>query len=219
MKKSILIIAFAIVFLMNGLTAYGESPHTIFDDKILLEGYSEKYAEEPMEILLVMMQDDTLTSYKMAAAVRVFKEKFSREIFTKEKAQAERILWRRLNRTDSSFVKIEIMHTLCIMDRYRYFKYLIPDMIQELDHYNKAVNELCYDYINEIIKSGHNRPREATVVFNTLRKILFLSRKKLKNIKDPGPRLKQKLELIRWSVKILGNAQLKRLPSEVINLL
>ncbi len=62
-------------------------------------------------------------------------------------------------------------------------------------------------------------PREARIVFDTLRKILFLSRKRLGNITVPNKRLKQKLELLRWSIRILGTQELKRLPSEVINLL
>ena len=128
------------------------------------------------------------------------------------------MLIRRLNRTDSAFVQVEIMHTLCLMDRYKYFKSMVPALIQKLDHYNSVVNELAYYGLNNIT-SGHDRPREARIVFNALRDILFLSRKRLGNIKDPDERLTQKLKLLRWSIKILGNEELRKLPKEVINLL
>ena len=44
--------------------------YTIFDDKMLLDGYAEKYAKLPKEILLEMIKDETLNSYRTAAAVR-----------------------------------------------------------------------------------------------------------------------------------------------------
>ena len=191
----------------------------IFDDKALLAGYAEKYEDEPRDILLAMITDDSLGAYKCAAAVRVFKERFSAEVFSKEKNAVEKILLRRLNRTDSTFVEVEIMHTLCLMDRYKYFSSLVPILIQKLDHYNEAVNEMAYMSLMDIIDMGHGRTREARIIFNILRKVLFLSRKKLSTIKEPGPRLKQKLELLRWSIKVLGSQELKRLPKEVINLL
>ncbi len=200
-------------------TATAENRYTIFDDKMLLDGYAEKYQNEPKEILLAIIEDETLSSYKTAAAVRVFREKFSQEIFSREKKAAERILWRRLNRTDSIFVQIEIMYTLCVMDRYKFFKYFAPSLIQALDHYNTTVNELAYNALQDLIKTSHNKPREARIIFNALRKTLFLSRRKLRNITKPGKRLEQKLELVRWSVKILGTDELKRLPSEVLNFL
>ncbi len=206
-------------FLHGAVTAAGQSEDAIFDDKMLLEGYADKYRSEPREILLAMIRDETLSPYKMAAAVRVFKENHSREIFNKDKREAERVLWQRLNRTDSVFVEVEIMHALCVMDRYKYFKHLVPDLINTLDHYNRTVNEMAYASILEIIESGHNRPREARIVFNTVRRILLLERRELKDIKEVDKRLQQKLDLIRWSVKILGTSELKHLPSEVLNLL
>lgn len=199
--------------------SFADEQHTIFDDKMLLDGYAEKYKEESKEILLAMIKDDTLSPYKMASAVRVYKENFADETFGREKNLTLKALLRRLNRCDSSFVKIEIMHTLCILDRYRYFKSMVPALIRKLDHYNSTVNELAFESINAIIKTDKPRPREARIVFNALRKMLFLSRNRLKQIDTPSEKLKRKLDLLRWSIKILGNQELKRLPSEVINLL
>jgi len=193
--------------------------NTIFDDRMLLNGYTKKYSDLSKETLLAMIKDDTLTPYRSAAAVRVFKEKFSGEVVSREKKSVEKTLLRRLHRTNSPFVQVEIMHTLCQMDRYRYFKPMVPALIQKLDHYNAAVSEIAFDSLNQVIETGSNRPREARIVFNTLRKILFLSRKRLATIKEPAPKLTKKLKLLRWSIKVLGNQELKKLPKEVINLL
>lgn len=193
--------------------------NTIFDDQMLLKGYTEKYRDLTKETLLAMIKDDTLTPYRCAAAVRVFKETFSAEVVSKEKKIIEKYLLRRLHRTDSPFVQVEIMHTLSQMDRYRYFKSMVPALIQKLDHYNAAVNDIAFDSLNQIIEIGSNRNREARIVFNTLRKILFLSRKRLATVKEPDSRLTKKLKLLRWSIKVLGNQELKKLPKEVINLL
>jgi len=190
----------------------------IFSDQLLLDGYTQTYRSEPKEVILAMIQDDTLDDYKMAASVRVFRSKFSQELFLREKRALEKILLRRLNRTDSIFVEIEVMLTLCHMDRYKYFVSMIPTLIQKLDHYNKTVNEIAYQGINELLKN-QNRTREARIVFNTLQKNLFLSRKRLSNIKEPDEKLKQKLSLLRWSIKILGTEELNKLPKEVIPLL
>ena len=196
-----------------------QSDYTLFDDKALLDGYAQKYAEETKEILLEIIKDDTLTPYMTAAAVRVFKDKYAKDVFPKEKSGTERILLLCLQRSDSSFVKAEIMHTLCILDRFKYFNSLVPDLIQLLNHYNTTVNEMAFQSLQDLFASKHNRPREARIVFNTLRKMFFLSRKRLQNVKTPSPRLKQKLEILRWSIKILGTQELKKLPPEVINLL
>lgn len=191
----------------------------IFDDKMLLEGYFKRYQDYPQETILEMIKDDTLSSYRMAAAIRVFREKFSVEVVSNAKVQIEKILLRRFNRTDSSFVQVEIMATLCQMDRYRYFKAMVPVLIQKLDHYNDTVNEMAFNSLNSLLEAGTKRPREARIVFNTLRKVLFLSRKRLANITEPGPKLTQKLKLVRWSIKILGIQEIDKLPKEVINLL
>ncbi len=193
--------------------------NSIFDDKQMLNGYADKYASEDRELLLAVIQDETVTPFKTAAAVRVFKEKYCEEIFTKEKRAAERILLRRLNRTDSPFVQVEIMHTLCLMDRYKYFDSMVPLLITKMDHYNDAVNEMAFDGINNIIEEGNNRPREARIVFNILRRQFFLSRGHLANLAEPDPHLIQKFQILRWTLKVLGTQEIRRLPKEVINLL
>jgi hypothetical protein len=193
--------------------------YTIFDDKMLLDGYADKYSDVPKEILLEMIKDDTLASYKSAAAVRVFNEKYGVEVVSREKNIILKTLLRRLNRTNSPFVQVEIMFTLIKMDRYRYFASMVPALIQKMDHYNVTVNELSFHYLNNITDAGTKRSREARIVFNTLRKVLFLSRKRLATIVEPGPKLTQKIKLLRWSIKILGSQELKRLPKEVLHLL
>src|ERR1700722_5845670 len=71
----------------------------IFDDNALLAGYTQKYADEPRDILMAMIADDSLGSYKCTAAVRVFKEKYANEVLSNEKANIIKILIRRLNRS------------------------------------------------------------------------------------------------------------------------
>ncbi len=191
----------------------------IFDDKMLLDGYAKKYNALTKEILLLMIQDDTLTSYKIAAAVRVFKEKFSREVVARDKIIFEKFLLRRLNLSDSPFVQVEIRHTLCRLDRYKYFKAMVPALIQKLDHYNSTVNEIAFNSLVDITENGNSRAREARIVFNTLRKVLFLSRKRLATTSEPDTKLTQKLKLLRWSIKVLGTQEINKLPKEVIHLL
>ncbi len=185
---------------------------------MLLQGYTEKYSEKTKDILLAMIKDEELKSYMCAAAIHAFREKYGNEIFGAEKAAVEKILLRRLSRSDSSFIVLEVMWTLCTIDRYKYFESMVPALIQMIDHYNEAVNDYAFNAVNEIIK-GQKRPREARIVFNTLRKNLFLSRKKYANIKEPGAKLKQKLELLRWAIKILGTQELQKLPAEIIDFL
>ena len=192
---------------------------TIFDDTLLLEGFTKRYEEESKETLLAMIQDETIDDIKVAAAVRAFRKRYALEIFSKEKEAAEHILIRQLNRSQSAFIDLEIMHTLCLMDRYKYFHSFIPQIIQKLDHYNDTVNESAYNATMEIIEKGNNRAREARIVFNTLRNILFLSRKRLAQVETPNQRLQQKLTILKWSIKILGSQEIKRLPKEVLNLL
>ena len=191
---------------------------TIFDDKALLEGYTQKYIDESRDILLAMIADDSLGAYKCTAAVRVFKEKYANQVLSNEKANIIKILIRRLNRSDSPFVQVEIMHTLIVLDRFQYFDGMVPALIQKMDHYNPVVSTLAYEDLLEITKDSLY-PREARIVFDTLRKIFFLSRNRLQNITTPDEKLQQKLDLLRWSIRILGTQELKRLPSEVINLL
>jgi len=190
----------------------------IFDDKALLAGYEQKYADETRETLLAMIADDSLGAYKCAAAVQVFKEKYANEVLSNEKSGIIRVLIRRLNRSDSPFVQVEIMHTLIVLDRYQYFEAMVPALIQKMDHYNRVVSKMAYEELLEITKDSLYS-REARIVFETLRKILFLSRNRLQNITVPDEKLRQKIDLLRWSIRILGTQELKRLPSEVINLL
>ena len=91
-------------------------------------------------------------------------------------------------------------------------------LIQKMDHYNNVVSANAYEALDSITK-GSTRAREARVVFNIIRKTLFLSRKRLENVNEPDDRLKAKLSLLRWSIKVLGTQELKRLPSGVIRLL
>ena len=190
----------------------------IFDDKALLEGYTQRYKDEPRDILLAMIADDSLGAYKCTAAVRVFKEKYANEVLSHEKSNILRILIRRLNRSDSPFIHVEIMHTLIVLDRYQYFESMVPALIQKMDHYNPVVSHMAYEDLLAITKDSLY-PREARIVFETLRKIFFLSRNRLQNITIPDRKLRQKLDLLSWSIRILGTQELKRLPSEVINLL
>ena len=193
--------------------------YPIFDDKKLLEGYIRKYNNLSKEILLEMIKDDRLNQFKSAAAVRIFNKKYSNEVVSREKRVVEKVLWRRLKRTFSPYVQIEIMYALIKIDRYRYFHSMVPLLIQKLDHYNHIVNEISFDHLDDLTKNSNHRPREARIVFNTLRKVLFLSRKRLAEVTTPSEKLKRKLSLLRWSIKTLGNQELKRLPKEVISLL
>ena len=47
----------------------------------------------------------------------------------------------------------------------------------------------------------------------------ILSRKRLAEVKEVSIPLAQKLKLLRWSIKIIGTQELKKLPKEVIPLL
>ena len=220
-KTIVILSIYAVTYCSNNAPAAAQAPltNTIFDDQMLLEGYTKKYDEFSKETLIAMIKDDTLTPYRSAAAVRVFQRKYSEEVVSHEKRGIEKILLRRLHRSNSPFVQVEIMYTLCQMDRYRYFKSMAPALTQKLDHYNSAINENAFSNLNKLIESGSNRKQEARIIFNTLRKMLFLSRKRLAEVKEPSAQLAMKLKLLRWSIKVLGNQELKKLPKEVINLL
>ena len=144
MKKLAFILVNILFTAFLPLRAFSQPEYAIFDDKMLLDGYAKKYADESKETVLAMMRDDGLTPYMSAAAVRVFREKFSKEIFAPQKSIIEKILLHRLNKSDSNFVKIEVMFTLCTMDRYKYFESMVPAMVQLLDHYNNTVSELAF---------------------------------------------------------------------------
>ena len=192
---------------------------SIFDDTQQLNGFATRYKQEPMGVLLAMIKDETLDPYRTAAAVRVFRENYYDQVFLRDKILLEKTLLRRLSRTGSPFLQVEIMHTLCLLNRYKYFNSMVPALIQKLDHYNSTVNELAYESLRDLTSLEHPKAREARLVFNVLRKTLFLSRRKLANVTEPSQQLKQKLEILRWAIKILGTEELNRLPQEVIHLL
>ena len=193
--------------------------NAIFDDNMLINGYAAKIAAAQKDFLLAMINDDSLMAYRKAAAVRVFREKFAGQIVSKERAIIERVLLRQLELAASPFVQVEIMHTLLLMDRYRYFDSMVPALIQKMDHYDDAVSDLAYKGIVGINEGGNQRSREARIIFNTLRKMFFLTRKKLGDAKGVDTRLRNKLDLLRWSIKVLGTDQLQNLPKEVISLM
>lgn len=193
--------------------------YTVFDDKLLLEGYAEKFQEDSKETLLAVLQDEDLTAYKQAAAVRVFRQKFGKEVVSREKRQIEKTLIRRLNRTDSAFVQVEVFHTLVILDRYKYFNSMVPALLQKLEHHNAAVVEQTFHALTDITENGTYRSREARIIFNTIRRMLFLQRNHLISITQPEAKLRMKLHLLRGAIKVLGTQELQRLPKEVINLL
>lgn len=193
--------------------------HTIFDDKMLLNGYAAKYQEESLSVLMAMIQDEGLMSYKVASAIKVLREEYGDQLVGRDLKIAIQHLWRRLHRSDSAFVQVEAMLALLKLDRYRYFGSLMPALIQKIDHYNRTVNEMAFKGAKEVLDENGTRAREARIVFNLLRKMMFLSRNRLKTIDEPSQRLQYKLTLLRWSIKVLGTEELKRLPDEVIGLL
>jgi hypothetical protein len=190
-----------------------------FDDTNILDEYTREYEEEAKETIIGRINDDTINVYQSAAAIRVFKEKFSQSIVGREKILIEQELFRRLNQTTSPFVEVEIMHTLCVMDRYRYFDGMVPALILKLDHYNGTVNQMAESALDDIIAKGKGSARDARIIFNTLRKVFFLSRNTYKGVTQPNPRLSKKLKLVRWSVKILGAQEVKKLPKDIMHLL
>ena len=191
----------------------------VFDDAKILEGYTNEYHDEPQDAIIGRINDDAINNYQSAAAIRVFKERFSQKIVGREKLLLEQNLIRRINRTNSPFVEVEIMHTLCLLDRYKYFDAMVPALILKLDHYNGAINEMADRALNDIIAKGKNSSRDARIIFNTLRKVFFLSRNTFKNLTVLEQRLSNKLKLLRWSVKILGAQEVKKLPKEMMHLL
>jgi len=191
----------------------------VFDDTNILDGYSKEYQNEPKDAIIGRINDDTINVYQTAAAIRVFKLKFSQNIVGREKLLIEQDLFRRINRTNSPFVEVEIMHTMCVLDRYKYFDAMVPALILKIDHYNGAVNEMAAVALDDIIAKGKGSARDARIIFNTLRKVFFLSRNTFRGINQPDQRLAKKLKLLRWSIKILGGQEVKKLPKEMIHLL
>jgi hypothetical protein len=191
----------------------------IFDDKALVQGYETRLAGAAKDFILAMINDDDLYVYKKIAALRIFRDKFALQMVARERGIIERVLLRQLQRSSVVNLQIELMHTLVIMDRFRYFDAMVPLLIQKMDHYDPYVNETAYGAMDHINAAGPQRPREARIEFNTLRKIFFLSRKKLKAADPSDPKLRNKLQLLRWSIKVLGTEELRSLPPEVISLM
>jgi len=191
----------------------------IFDDKALVAGYAAKFSNASKDLLLAMINDEDVSSYKKAAAVRVFRGKFALQIVSHERVIVERVLLRQMQRLSSIYQQIEIMHTLVMMDRSRFFDSMVPLLLQKMDHYDVFVNELAFAAIEDIHAAVSPRTREARIELNTLRKVFFLSRKKLQNADPLEPRLRNKLQVLRWAIKILGTDELKSLPPEVIALM
>ncbi|MBF0594705.1 MAG: hypothetical protein HQL22_07035 [Candidatus Omnitrophica bacterium] len=200
-------------------TAMPDDNYPIFDDKLLIEGYAGKLSSTSKDVVLAMINDDSLVPYRKAAAIRVYRTRFASQTVTRELSIVEKILLRQLERASSVYVQVELMHTLVILDRYRYFDAMVPALIQKMDHYDMAASEMAYTSIVHINDAGSQRAREARIEFNTLRKIFFLTRKKLEGADLTDIRLKAKLDLLRWSIKVLGTDELKNLPKEVISLM
>ena len=190
-----------------------------FDDKALIQGYTTKLLPAPKDLLLAMINDEGLHAYRKAAAVKVFREKFAPAMVSRERVIIEKVLLQQLQRSLIVPLQIEILHTLVVMDRFRYYEPMVPIVVRKMDHYDAYVNELAYEALVNINTSEVTRPREARIVFNALRKIFFLSRKKLKTADTLDPKMHNKFELLRWAIKILGTEELKRLPLEVISLM
>jgi hypothetical protein len=194
-------------------------PKEIFNDQLLINGYAQKYEKQPLTVILAMIQDDTLDPIKTAAATLVLRDTYSDELFKRDKVIAEKALWRRLNRTDSVFVQVETMHTLCRLDRYQYFKPLVPALILKMEHYDQVVGEMAARAILDIIDHGKDTAWEARIIFHTQRKVFFLNRNKLTEAAQQNPVFKEKIKILRWTIKILGSEELKALPKELIPLL
>lgn len=191
----------------------------IFNDKLLIEGYAGRLSSTTKDVLLAMINDDTLVPYRKAAAIRVFRSRFAAQTVTRERSIVEKIFLRQLERSSSVYVQVELMHSLVVLDRYRYFDAMVPALIQKIDHYDVTGSEMAYASTMAINDSGSQRAREARIEFNTLRKIFFLTRKKLDSLDPQESRLKMKLDLLRWSIKALGTEELRNLPKEVISLM
>lgn len=201
----------------DAVRAMEELDH-FFDDALLMDGYAKKLAGASKEVLLSMLADNSLNAFKKAAVVRVFREKFASRIVGRELALVERIFLRQLELSNSPFIQIEIIHTLLVMDRYRYFDAMMPVLVKKMDHYDPLVDGMAYNAISSLTGTA-TRSREARIVFNTLRKMFFLSRKKLQGAKSTDERLHNRLQVLRWAIKILGTEELKKLPKEVIGLM
>lgn len=221
MFKKIAPVLFLLTSLMSPLSAQTmpDDNNPIFNDKLLIEGYAGKISSISKDVILAMINDDALVPYRKAAAIRVFRTRFAAQTVTRERSIVEKIFLRQMERASSVYVQVELMHSLVMLDRYRYFDAMVPVLIHKMDHYDVTASEMAYASIMDINDLGSQRAREARVEFNTLRKMFFLSRKKLESADPQESRLKMKLDLLRWSIKVLGTEELKNLPKEVISLM
>jgi hypothetical protein len=194
-------------------------PEELFNDQLLINGYAQRYAEQPLSVILAMIRDDTLRPIQTAAASMVLRDSYSDQLFRRDKILAEKALWRRLNRTDSALVQVEAMHTLCRLDRYQYFKPLVPALILKMEHYDQTVKKMAATAILDIIEHGKDTAWEARVIFQTQRKVFFLNRKKLNEAAEQDPVFKEKIKILKWTIKVLGSEELRALPKELIPLL
>ena len=199
--------------------ALPDDNYPIFNDKLLIEGYAGRLSSTSKDVVLAMINEDELVPYRKAAAIRVFRTRFAAQTVTRERSIVEKLFLRQLEHASSVYVQVELMHSLVILDRYRYFDAMVPSLIQKMDHYDVTASEMAYTSIMDINESGSQRAREARIEFNTLRKMFFLTRKKLEGADSQEPRLKMKLDILRWSIKVLGTEELKNLPKEVISLM
>lgn len=193
--------------------------YPIFNDKLLIEGYAGKLSSTSKDVILAMINDDALVPYRKAAAIRVFRARFAAQTVTSERSIVEKLFLRQLERSTSVYVQVELMHALVMLDRYRYFDAMVPALIQKMDHYDIIATEMAYASMMDINEQGSQRAREARIEFNTLRKMFFLTRKKLDGADPMENRLKMKLDILRWSIKVLGTEELRNLPKEVISLM
>ncbi len=220
LRKLVLVLWLSGIFCLPVLAqAVPDDNYAIFNDKLLIEGYAAKLSSTSRDVILTMINDAVLASYRKAAAIRVFRTRFAAQTVTRERNIVEKLLLRQLEKSGSVYVQVELMHLLVLLDRYRYFDAMIPALIQKIDHYDATASEMAYESITDINESGTQRAREARIEFNTLRKVFFLMRKKLEGADSSQARLKMKLEILRWSIKVLGTDELKTLPKEVIGLM
>ena len=103
---------------------------TMFDDKILLDRYITKYHGASKEMLYAMNNVDTLTPYKSTAAICVLTKNFVNDAIAKARNFIEKLILHRLNHTDSAFIEVESMYALVVLDRYKYFKIMVPNLIK-----------------------------------------------------------------------------------------
>src|SRR3990167_9657828 len=87
--RAIFFVTFVLsAFCLSVPQGYGQDDiagQSIFDDRQLLDGYAQKYADFSKDVILEMIMDDTLNSYQIAAAVLVFKERYGGEVVSREK--------------------------------------------------------------------------------------------------------------------------------------